>query len=36
MLAAQLQREGVQSFANSWRNLLDCIASKCVAMNQSV
>ncbi len=36
VLAAQLQREGVQSFANSWRDLLDCIASKSVAMNQSV
>jgi transaldolase len=35
-LAAQLQREGVQAFANSWRALLDCIASKSVAMNPSV
>jgi transaldolase len=27
-LAAQLQREGTQSFANSWRDLLQCIAEK--------
>ena len=27
-LAAQLQREGTESFANSWRDLMDCIAAK--------
>lgn len=35
-LAIQLQTEGVQSFANSWRELLDCIATKSVAITQSV
>jgi transaldolase len=35
-LATQLQHEGVQSFANSWRDLLDCIASKTAAINQSI
>jgi transaldolase len=28
MLAAQLQREGTASFSKSWKDLLDCIASK--------
>jgi transaldolase len=27
-LAAQLQREGTQSFDKSWKDLMDCIASK--------
>jgi transaldolase len=27
-LASQLQREGTQSFANSWRDLLDCMKEK--------
>ena len=27
-LAAQLQREGAQSFDKSWNELMDCIASK--------
>jgi transaldolase len=31
-LATQLQHEGVQSFVNSWRDLLNCIVSKCAAM----
>ncbi|SEG88661.1 transaldolase [Marinobacterium lutimaris] len=35
-LAAQLQRERVQAFANSWHALLDCLARKSVAMNPSV
>lgn len=35
VLAAQLQREGVQSFANSWRDLLDCLASKSTALTQT-
>lgn len=28
VLAAKLQREGVQSFAESWNELMDCIAAK--------
>jgi transaldolase len=28
-LAAQLQREGAQSFDKSWNELIDSIASKC-------
>ena len=31
-LATQLQREGVQSFAKSWAELLQCIASKSAAL----
>lgn len=31
VLAAKLQREGVQSFAESWKDLMDCIAAKNVA-----
>jgi len=27
-LAARLQREGAQSFAKSWQELMDCIATK--------
>ena len=34
-LAAQLQREGVQSFANSWRDLLDCIGAKSAVQTQT-
>jgi transaldolase len=34
-LAAQLQREGVQSFAESWRELIERIASKSAALTQS-
>lgn len=33
-LAAQLQREGAQSFAKSWNGLLDRIASKSAALSQ--
>ena len=33
-LAAQLQREGTQSFSKSWLDLLACIAEKSSAMNQ--
>jgi hypothetical protein len=28
MLAAERQREGTASFSQSWKDLLDCIASK--------
>ena len=34
-LAAQLQREGVQSFANSWRDLLDRIEAKSAVLTQT-
>ena len=34
-LAAQLQREGVQSFAESWNALIERIASKSAALTQS-
>jgi len=33
-LAGQLQREGAQSFAKSWRDLMDCIASKSAVLTQ--
>ncbi|MFC1748898.1 transaldolase [Pseudomonadota bacterium] len=32
-LAADLQRAGAGSFTQSWRDLLDCIASKCAALD---
>jgi transaldolase len=32
LLAAQLQREGAESFTKSWRDLLDVISSKSVAL----
>ncbi len=35
VLAAKLQREGVQSFAESWNHLIDCIAAKDVVGEQS-
>lgn len=35
ILAAELQREGVESFAKSWRDLLACIASKSVVLTQA-
>ncbi len=35
VLAAKLQREGVQSFAESWNDLMDCIATKNVIRKQS-
>jgi len=31
-LAADLQREGAESFVKSWQDLLDCIASKSLAL----
>jgi transaldolase len=31
-LAADLQREGAESFVKSWQDLLDCVASKSVAL----
>ena len=31
-LAAQLQREGAESFTKSWRDLMDVLASKCAAL----
>jgi transaldolase len=34
-LAAQLQREGARSFTQSWRDLMDCIASKSAALAQA-
>jgi len=33
-LAADLQREGTESFANSWRDLMACIASKSAVLTQ--
>ena len=30
-LAANLQREGAEAFVSSWKNLLDCVASKSAA-----
>jgi len=35
-VAAQLLAEGVESFAKSWNDLLDCIASKSVALKAVV
>lgn len=35
VLAAKLQREGVQSFAESWNDLMDCIATKNGVRKQS-
>jgi transaldolase len=32
-VAAQLLEEGVASFAKSWKDLLDCIASKSQVLN---
>lgn len=34
-LAAQLQREGAQSFAESWNDLMECIASKSTELMKS-
>lgn len=34
-LATQLQIEGVQSFANSWQNLMNCITSKSISLTHS-
>ena len=35
-VAAQLLGEGVESFANSWNDLLNCIASKSAALKAVV
>ncbi|MDP1559654.1 MAG: transaldolase [Nitrosomonas sp.] len=35
-LAAQLQREGTESFAKSWRDLLACIATKSAVLTQKI
>jgi len=35
-LAAELQREGTRSFAKSWNDLMDCIASKSVMLKKAV
>jgi transaldolase len=35
-LAAELQREGTRSFAASWNDLMDCIASKSVILKKAV
>ena len=34
-LAADLQREGTRSFATSWNDLMDCIASKSVMLKKA-
>ena len=34
-LAAQLQRDGAQSFAESWNDLMACIASKSTELMKS-
>ena len=34
-LAAQLQREGAQSFSKSWNDLIECIASKCSTLGKT-
>lgn len=34
-LAADLQREGTQSFIRSWRDLIDCVASKSAALTKT-
>jgi transaldolase len=34
-LAGRLQREGAQSFAKSWRDLMECIASKSATLAQT-
>jgi transaldolase len=36
VVAAQLLDEGVESFAKSWNELLDCIASKSAALKAVV
>jgi transaldolase len=33
--AIELQREGAMSFAKSWNDLMDCIASKSAALTQN-
>ena len=35
-LAADLQREGAESFVKSWQDLLDCVASKSVALHAAL
>jgi hypothetical protein len=34
-LAADLQRDGTQSFAKSWKELLECLAEKGVLLEQA-
>ncbi len=34
-LAAELQREGAQAFAKSWKDLLDCLTAKSAALAQA-
>jgi len=34
-LAAQLQREGAESFTKSWRDLMDVLASKCATLGSA-
>jgi transaldolase len=34
-LAAQLQDEGARSFADSWNELMECLASKCEALKEA-
>jgi transaldolase len=34
-LAAQLQDEGARSFADSWNDLMECLASKCEALKEA-
>ncbi|HYM34685.1 MAG TPA: transaldolase [Steroidobacteraceae bacterium] len=34
-LAAQLQRDGTSAFSKSWKDLLDCLANKSVALKQA-
>jgi transaldolase len=35
-LAAELQRDGTASFAESWRDLLECIAAKSTSLDQNL
>jgi transaldolase len=35
VLAAELQREGAESFAKSWNDLIACIATKSAALTQT-
>jgi transaldolase len=34
-LAARLQQEGAESFARSWKDLIDCIASKSTTVSKA-
>lgn len=35
-LATELQRQGIQSFAKSWNNLMDCITSKSAVLKKTI